>query len=267
MNILGDSEEKIAFEKSGIIKSGCPIVTGVTRPSVLRVIEETARNLNSPLYAYWRDFNATGRSYSINDNIFDYYGYRTLENLHINLNGEHQTMNAAISLKALELSFGRLGLEMREEALRKALGRIFWPGRFEVMHVQGKEIVLDGAHNPEAAKVLKKTVERYYPGQRLTILFGSLDDKDFESNIRALAPVADRVVVCRVPNHRSVHPENVAGVWKRYASNVEYIDSYREALDSLLKGGEKRFLICGSLYLVSELRNILTGVKEYAGRR
>ncbi len=267
MNILGDSEEKIAFEKSGIIKSGCPVVTGVTRPSVLGVIEETARNLNSPFYAYWRDFNATGSSYSTNDNSFDYYGDRTLRDLLINLNGEHQTMNAAISLKALELSFEGLCLEMKEETLRKALRRIFWPGRFEVMHVQGKEIILDGAHNPEAAKVLKKTVEIYYPGQRLTLLFGSLDDKDFESNVRALAPVADRVVVCRVPNHRSVHPESVAGIWKKYTSNVEYIDSYREALDTLLKGGEKRFLICGSLYLVSELRNILTGVKEYAGRR
>jgi len=266
LNILGDTEEKIAFEKSGIIKGSCPVVTGVTRPSVLKVVSDTASNLNSPFYAYWRDFDARGLSYSINDNTFDYSGERKLKSLKINLNGEHQTVNSAISLKALEVAFERLGLEFREESLREALRRVVWPGRFEVLNFEGKEIVLDGAHNPDAARVLRKTVERYYPQRRLTMLFGSLDDKDFESNVRALAPIAGKVVVCRVPNHRSVHPEKVAEVWKKYSDNVTYIESHEAAFESLIRSEEHVFLICGSLYLVSEFRNIFTGAEEYAGR-
>ncbi|MFA7428209.1 MAG: bifunctional folylpolyglutamate synthase/dihydrofolate synthase, partial [Mesotoga sp.] len=74
-----------------------------------------------------------------------------------------------------------------------------------------------------------------------------------------------RVVVCRVPNHRSVHPERVADTWRKYCSFVDLVESHEAAFETALSTSEK-ILVCGSLYLVSEIRNSLTGVKESAGR-
>ncbi|MDI9367771.1 MAG: folylpolyglutamate synthase/dihydrofolate synthase family protein [Thermotogota bacterium] len=263
--ILGDSEEKIAREKSGIIKVNSPVVSGITRPAIRRIVSETAGRLDAPTFFYQRDFDAYGREYAINNNTFDYRGDKTIRNLRIRLNGEHQIANAAIAIKTAEIGLEKMGNEVDERCLREALVNVRWPGRFEVFSINSKTVVLDGAHNPEAAKVLRKTVERYFPKEKVTLLFGSLDDKDYESNIRTLSKITDRVVVCRVPNHRSVHPERVADTWRKYCSFVDLVESHEAAFETALSTSEK-ILVCGSLYLVSEIRNSLTGVKESAGR-
>jgi dihydrofolate synthase/folylpolyglutamate synthase len=146
-----------------------------------------------------------------------------------------------------------------------ALKSVSWPGRFEVFSQDSKSVILDGAHNPDAARVLRRTVEKYFPGERLTLLFGSLDDKDYETNIKVLSEIADSVVVCRVPNHRSIHPEKVADVWRKYCSSVQFVEEHEIAMNKALEISDS-LLVCGSLYLVSEIRNLLTGVSEHAGR-
>ena len=263
--ILGDSEEKIAVEKSGIIKVNSPVVSGITRPAIRRVVSETAKSMGSPTFFIGKDFNAYGREYKLDSNVFDYEGTNVYYDLITNLNGEHQVANAAVALKTFETAFDRVGKSVDENRLRKTLKNVIWPGRFEVFSVLSKTVILDGAHNPDASRILRKTVERYFAGEKLTLLFGSLDDKDYESNIRTLSSITDRVVVCRVPNHRSLHPEEVANTWRRYCDQVSFVDSHEAALETVLQTSEK-ILVCGSLYLVSATRNILTGVKEYAGR-
>ncbi|HDP78676.1 MAG TPA: bifunctional folylpolyglutamate synthase/dihydrofolate synthase [Mesotoga infera] len=263
--ILGDTEEKIAKEKSGIIKYNSPVVSGITRPAIRRIVSETAGRLDAPAFFYQKDFDAYGREYNINKNTFDYRGKKSIRNLRIRLNGEHQIANAAVAIKATEIGLEKIGNGVDERRLREALENVRWPGRFEVFSVNSKTVVLDGAHNPEAAKVLRRTVERYFPDEKITLLFGSLDDKDYESNIKTLSNITDRVIVCRVPNHRSVHPERVADTWRKYCSFVDLVESHEAAFETALCTSEK-ILVCGSLYLVSEIRNSLTGVKESAGR-
>ncbi|RAM60467.1 folylpolyglutamate synthase [Mesotoga sp. SC_4PWA21] len=263
--ILGDSEEKIAVEKSGIIKVNSTVVSGITRPVIRRVISETAKSMGSRASFIWKDFNAYGRKYRLDSNTFDYEGTNVYHDLITNLNGEHQVANAAVALQTFETAFDRVGKSVDENRLRKALKNVIWPGRFEVFSVLSRTVILDGAHNPDASRILRKTVERYFAGEKLTLLFGSLDDKDYESNIRTLSSITDRVVVCRVPNHRSLRPEEVASTWRRYCDQVSFVDSHEAALETVLQTSEK-ILVCGSLYLVSETRNILTGVKEYVGR-
>jgi dihydrofolate synthase/folylpolyglutamate synthase len=221
--------------------------------------------MNSPYFFYKRDFDATGREYALNRNIFDYTGSNNFENLQINLNGEHQTVNAALAIKTSEIAMGEIRSGLNEEKLRMALKSVSWPGRFEVFSQDSKSVILDGAHNPDAARVLRRTVEKYFPGERLTLLFGSLDDKDYETNIKVLSEIADSVVVCRVPNHRSIHPEKVADVWRKYCSSVQFVEEHEIAMNKALEISDS-LLVCGSLYLVSEIRNLLTGVSEHAGR-
>lgn len=263
--ILGDTEEKIAKEKSGIIKFNSPVVSGITRPAIRRIVSETAGRLNAPTFFYEKDFNSQGVNYAINNNTFDYRGDMTIRNLRFRLNGEHQIVNAAVAIKATEIGLEKLGNGLDEKCLRDGLESVRWPGRFEVFSIHSRTVVLDGAHNPEAAKVLRKTVERYFPDEKITLLFGSLDDKDYESNIRTLSKITDRVIVCRVPNYRSVHPERVADTWRKYCSFVDLVESHEAAFETALSTSEK-VLVCGSLYLVSEIRNSLTGVKESARR-
>lgn len=265
--ILGDTEEKIAFEKAGIIKKGRPVVTGVTRPSLRKFLKEVAVENQSPIYMIDRDFAAAARKYSPADNVIDYWGGATIKDIHLSLNGVYQLPNAAITLKTLEVFFGEMRLPLDENILKEALSHVIWPGRFELFKPDSKTIILDGGHNPAGVKVLRDSIEAYYPGRKIDILYGSLDDKDFESNITLLEPVARKVVVTRVPNHRSVNPEKVYQTWKKHHhEDVIYIESPVLALEELKMTGTDPFLCCGSLYLISELRNLLIGGEVVAGR-
>jgi len=107
--ILGDTEEKIAKEKSGIIKFNSPVVSGITRPAIRRIVSETAGRLNAPTFFYEKDFNAQGIDYAINNNTFDYRGDKTIRNLRFRLNGEHQIVNAAVAIKATEIGLEKTG--------------------------------------------------------------------------------------------------------------------------------------------------------------
>ncbi|MFO7881748.1 MAG: folylpolyglutamate synthase/dihydrofolate synthase family protein [Kosmotogaceae bacterium] len=259
--ILGSSEEKIAIEKSQIIKQGRPLVNGVTRPCIRKIIEDKCAETKSKFWTFWKDFDINDTKMKLNKNEFNYHGEKEYTKLGLALNGEHQFKNAAVALKAFEVSTKELNISVEEEKLRKALKEVKWPGRFEVFNYSDRMVILDGAHNPDGAVRFRNNLEAYFESKNLFLLYGGLDDKDHKTTARYISPAIETVVITRVPSHRNVSPEKIFEEWKTIKKDAEYIDDYKSALEYLINYSEKDdVIICtGSLYLVSALRYYISG--------
>ncbi len=262
--ILGSTEEKIATEKSQIIKRGRPLVNGVTRPCIRKIIEDKCAEAKSKYWTFWKDFDFSDPKLKLNENEFNYHGKKEYSKLRLSLNGEHQFKNAAVALKAFEVGTCELNKSIEEDKLRKALRNVKWPGRFEPFKHSDRLIVLDGAHNPDGAICFRNNLETYFGSKNLFLLYGGLDDKDHKTTARYISPAVENVVITRVPSHRSVCPEKVYQEWKTIKNDVSYVDDYKDALEYLIKKSKKQdVIICtGSLYLISALRYYISGGTE-----
>ncbi len=224
---LGDSLEAIAAEKAGIIKPGCPAVSAPQPESVLRVFRETARARNAEFEVINAPFEGS-----------------------IGLAGSHQKWNAALAARALQLS----GLPVSGAEIARGFASAQWPGRFQSL---GPDLVLDGAHNPHAARQLERTWRELRGPQKARIVLGMMRDKDAALFCAALAPIASCAVTVTVGNERTLSAEEMAGIWKTTNPGipVQPVSSLREALEP----GHGPTLITGSLFLIGEALALLQG--------
>ncbi len=257
--VLGDTLEEIASEKAGIIKEATPVVVGKQPPDTLRVLLETAARKNAPSHVFGRDFHVV-----IHDGVFDYHdNSHTLRNLKPSLLGDHQKENAATAIRALLVLKGR-GLPVSVADIPESLRRVHWPGRgemFENGHDPSIRLMLDGAHNPDGAEILRHTLETL-PFNRLHIVIGILADKDIESIAERLLSMADRVIAVTPRNERA--PEVAAfsrrirpflGAGARLDTAESISDGIALATRSLGLGD--LLVVTGSLYTVGEARDVI----------
>ena len=273
---LGNTLAQIAFEKAGIIKPGMPVVTGVTEEEPLSVIRRRAQELGAPLYVVstapgadvtWREI-----SRSMEGQVIDVFGPGfAYEGLKVPLLGKHQQQNAALAVASLELARPdnrRKVLHLDRAAVAHGIATTVWPGRFEVLS-RRPPVILDGAHNPGGARVLREAMEDV-PRKRLICVFGMLGDKEYREVTATVAAMCDSVVVTRPDTPRSLDAAALAEEVRQYVSDVAIEPDIRKAIDlALAKAGpEDAILCCGSLYLVGPARTHLRaklGISE--GRR
>ncbi|MEN3008873.1 folylpolyglutamate synthase/dihydrofolate synthase family protein [Pseudothermotoga sp.] len=262
MHILGDTVEKIAFEKAGIIKFSNPTVCGETKLGPLEVIQNVCKEKKSELHLIGRDFEFDKVQLKLNENKFNFRGLRNFKDLELTLNGEHQFLNASVALQAFLLFAEKLGFEVREEAVRKALKKTINPGRFEIIG-DNPRYIFDGAHNTPAAATLKKTIITYLANEKLAGIVGILDDKDKTGVLSHIAPLFERLIITRPISHRAVKPEETYELAKQFNKNASFEPDPIKALEILKKEGWPTIIITGSLYLVGYLRDyILDGTLE-----
>lgn len=265
--ILGNTLESIAFEKAGIIKGNSKVVTGETKERALKIIKEGASRKKANVYRFGEDFGYKDYSLNVNSNEFDYLGlWRNLYNLKISMNGEHQLINCSIALASFEIIVKELGLKFSENGIRNTLKKVKWPGRFEVMHLDSKEIVLDGAHNPAGILSLKKSLEIYYPQKKKIAVLGILDDKDYKKMITEINDVFSEVILTKPVSYRTSNINEILGFLKilRNKNEVEYIENpikaFKKAFDECRE--DCIIVVAGSLYLVGYLRDYLIKVGQ-----
>jgi len=262
MHILGDTLEKIAFEKAGIIKDSIPTVCGETKPGPVEVIKKVCEEKRSELHLLSRDFIYENMQMKLNENRFDFKGLKNFEGLELTLNGEHQFLNASVALQTFLLFADRMGFEVKEEAVRRALKKTTHPGRFEVVGEKPRYI-FDGAHNAPAAASLKRAVNTYLQGERLAGLVGVLDDKDKVGVLSQIAPLFERLMITRPVSHRATNPQETYEIARRYNDNVSFEPDPVKALETLKEEGWSTIIITGSLYLVGYVRDyVLDGKLE-----
>lgn len=259
-HILGERLSQIAAEKAGILKPGVPAVTGCEAIEALTVIEAGAKEKNCKLYRIGHEFDSKLLSSGEEGISFAFNGpFRRLDRVNLPLRGAHQMKNGAVALMTLEVLRQYYATVLDEEEIREGMEGVIWPGRLE--QVSGRpKIVLDGAHNAEGAKALACALQdlRY---ERLHLLVGVLEDKDAESILAPLLPLADRVTVTGVSNPRGLDPHRLQKKAAGLQPDLE-IECVPRAEEALAKarneaGDHDCILVTGTLFLVSEIRKII----------
>ena len=247
--ILGDTVEKIAAEKAGIIKAGCPCVLYQQSDSVTQVIRQRCGEVGAELHI--ADFSAIKTEFdSLEGQVFTYKG----EAYAIPLLGAHQLKNAAVVIETAE-TLRRRGWKLPHEDVEHGLYAVSWPARFEVVS-DGPCFVVDGGHNPQCAQTVAENLKKYFPGCRRVLLIGVLADKDYRSLADILAPEADEFV-CVTPNSdRALPAEELAQVLRPYGKPVTVCESIKEGVSAAIDAAGKDGMVCavGSLYMVGEIR-------------
>ena len=248
---LGKSLLKIAGEKAGIIKKGRPLITAATQPRLLRLFSKVCREKGSLYFRVGREFRYVGAE----DGEFHYEGlHRKLWGLHLNLRGFHQIVNATTALGAMEV-LDDLGYPVSTDAMVEGLREADWPGRLEVV-ASSPKVVLDGAHNPAGALVLGESLKKEFQYQHLILLIGVMKDKDIESILHLLAPLADHIILTKPNSDRAATPASLKKALGRNGKRAEIIEDLKEAIERGLSitGQEDLLCITGSLYTVGEAR-------------
>jgi len=256
---LGRTLGAIAREKAGILKEGVPVVSAPQPPAARAVLARRARALGIPLAILGRDFHARLRP----SGGFDYEGLgRSLQGLRCGLAGPHQAQNAAVALAACERLAER-GLRIALDAMRRGVAASRWPGRLEVVRRTGQgrsRVVLDGAHNPAAARALIQALRATFTYRRLLLVFGAMADKDHRALVRPLAREVVRtggMAVATAPTfERSADPRSIGAILRTARARTEVIPSVPAAVDRAIRaaGDEDLVLVAGSLYLIGEAR-------------
>jgi dihydrofolate synthase/folylpolyglutamate synthase len=249
MQYLGDSLTKIAAEKAGIIKPGCPVVSCEQEPELLEVLRNKAAKTGSALRLA-DSAKAVETVYSLGDTRFTYEGasYR------IGLLGKHQVKNAVLAIEAARMLI-QAGYSIREEAIRTGLSTARWPGRLELISIK-PYLVLDGAHNEDAALNLRESIQTYFPNRRLLFILGVLADKDYHRLLRIMAPLADTIYTLTPETPRALRSDLLAEEAARYCDRVIDAGNAREALKLAYEeaGDEDVILSFGSLSFLGDLQ-------------
>ncbi|OGF97203.1 MAG: hypothetical protein A2Z06_01265 [Candidatus Glassbacteria bacterium RBG_16_58_8] len=193
---LGESLREIAMEKLGILKKGVPLITGVERAELRDTFDRTARVRGVPIH--YLDDEAEYRLDEISlDGIRFFYrsADRVLPDLFFPLTGPHQARNAALAVRALELMGPPFGL--KEEIVRRGLGAVVLPGRFQVVRRSPYHLICDVFHNPHGADAVRRTLSMLFPGRSVRLIIGMAGDKDLSGVADALSPLLSTVITVK----------------------------------------------------------------------
>ena len=256
---LGNTLSAIAGEKAGIIKSGAPLITYARQKLVLDLFRQRCHELNVPMYVGGVDFKSRG----ISPGRFSYQGLKhNLERLTVNLWGRHQYKNAAVALAVIEL-LQEKGIPVPEAAIREGLAGVRWPGRLEKVP-QDPRVILDGAHNPDAAHTLARALKRDHLKGRRFLVMGIMADKDEETILSTLLPLAQTVIFTRPHYFRAAKPEDLAHRAASYNLEVLLEPEVSLAVQRArsLAGPQDQVVVTGSLYTVGEALEYFEKMRE-----
>lgn len=257
---LGDTVEKIAAEKAGIIKPDVPVVLGANAPGVRAVVEARAREVGAPFY-YAPDLAAEGEipdgfslagAFNRENAVTAIAALKVLGSLRVNL-------GRLGSSEPLRVNLGRLGSpELGRGDFGKGFSKVVWPGRFQVVG----NFIVDGAHNPPAARALAEALDGYGKGSTFNLIAGFCGDKDVAEVLSILAPFAKKGYAVRTNNPRSLSSEETAAKMREAGIDAVACASLKEAINNagtrdahLCQKGENvkpTAIICGSLFLAGE---------------
>ena len=262
MNILGDNLKDIAKEKAGIIKNGVPVILYPQEKEAEEVILKTAEEKNSKVYFVKKE---NGKLIDINyEELYQKVqieGCKNTYTINLPLLGEHQIMNLGVVLNTIEALFEIENIPIDKNIVEKSLEDVKWVGRLEVLG-RKPTILIDGAHNIDAIKSLKRNVGKYFKYNKIYLLLGILADKQVKEMIEEITPMAEKVYALTPHSERAELSEDLKIEIQKCNSNVVAMENYEEAFLLALKEAneEDLILISGSLYMIGDMRKIITKI-------
>lgn len=228
---LGETIREIAAEKAGILKRNVPVIVADIHPEARDVIGRKALTLGIPYIE----------------------AHPLPDDWKMGLPGPHQKENATLAVEAVcRVEDERL----TRDGIRESLGKTTWRGRFQVIN---DRIVLDGAHNPDAAEVLAKTWENEFPGEKATLIFGAAEGKDVTSVFEFLLPHIDSVIFVAIKSERRLSPDAMKTALNEAGGTGIHVDTAKTVAAALAiaEKCDKRILVAGSLFLVGEALSLI----------
>ena len=264
MAVLGDTLAKIAGEKAGIIKQGVPVVFAPQKEEALEVLERVARSLDSNITLIGRDVNFERFESSLDGQTLHLssFLFPSSVDLAIPLLGFHQIENAATAYAALKAS----GLEIADESIQKGFSQVKWRARFDVVRrgAEAPPVILDSAHNQDSFIRLRETLEEYFPGKMVYLIFGASEDKNIPGMFAEMKPKIKRLIVTRADHPRALEVEKIVELAKQAGVEAEAVTPVESAFARALELSKKDgsiVLSAGSMFVTAEVMRAWNKIK------
>jgi dihydrofolate synthase/folylpolyglutamate synthase len=248
---LGDTVEKIAGEKAGIIKDNCDVVLYQQKDSVFEVINSVCSAKTARLHMV--NFNHIEvLSSDMQGQILNYEHFK---NIKISLLGEYQQKNAAVALKTIEVLVNK-GWQINEQKVKEGMINAKWPGRFEVLN-RNPYFIVDGAHNPNGVQALADNIEAYFKDRKVIFIIGVLRDKNYKEMMNRIASYGKKFIVVPPENQRALSQSELALFLSgSFEIDVMEVVDVRAGIDlALAMASEDDIIIAfGSLYMTGSIR-------------
>ena len=261
---LGETIEEIAAEKAGIIKEGCPVITGVENEEAMWVLKHKAIEKHTPIFVALQSpfeiLEETVEGTRVRAEVLK----ETYE-FTISMVGRHQVQNALTALTAIALLNKRGDFTVTDEQIAEGFKRAKQIGRFEIMEKE-PFVILDGAHNPGGAKALKETVLRHFKDKKILMVTGILADKEVEEVLDSFMDITKDFIATEPDNPRKLPAEELTEKMQKRGGHVHCFSKAEEAV-SCAQGLYEAYdviLFTGSLYLIGKIRGLINekGVRE-----
>ncbi len=281
---LGETLAKIAGEKAGIIKPGVPVIVAPQENEAMAVVNARAAELSAPVISvsdsarlHHCDFLRLGISLQdgprsrlsiAGQYVFDASTPRDSYHVALEMRGRHQVTNALTAMLIAE-ELRKKGFGTRKEQIVCGLQRARWAGRLQMIEVSGQQpmVLLDGAHNPAGAQILRNFLEEHCREVHITLIFGAMGDKAVVEMAELLFPAVRMLILTKVENPRAAEAERIAQLTKAIRQDAVCTRSLAEAwMEAIrLTPANGLIVICGSLYLVGEFLKHLAEHKRSFG--
>jgi len=271
MEYLGDTLEKIALTKSGIIKESAFAVLARQEPDVAQVLMHKCAQVDATPIREGIEYSVKNRALAVGGQLISIAGvYGEYNDLFLPLHGAHQASNAATAIAAVEVFAGESKLD--EEVVREALVNATSPGRCEII-MRNPTVIIDAAHNPHGAQSLKRTISEEFDFDSIIGVIAPMGDKDVDGILEELESVVNRVIVSKNSSHRAADLSELrASAQGIFGSErVTAIESLQEALvkaieqaklDNGVSDSNTAVLVAGSVVTAGEARGIIRRMKE-----
>lgn len=262
MAFLGNSLAEITANKAGIIKDGCQVVTLPQDQACMDVIRKVCEERGAALTVApgLYDGQVDKVRYGIEKQSFRYKKRMKIE---LPLIGTFQIENAALAIAVCEVLCS-LGYDITDAQIQKGIRSTVWHGRFEVL-AKRPYFIIDGAHNEDAAKKLKESLQFYFTNKRIIFIMGILKDKEYEKILQITAPLAESIITVKTPdNPRAMDAYELALKAAKYHPNVTAADSVEEAVEMsyLLADRDSVIIAFGSLSYLGRVMDIMEKRKK-----
>lgn len=252
---LGNTIDKIAYEKAGIIKNNSFVVAHPQQKEAMDTIENICNEMESKLLVApvesikIEKYDEFGMKFDV-----DLYGEK-LCGLEIGLLGKYQANNAVVALMTIKTLREYHNISITESSIRNGLRNAKWPGRLEVLK-RNPTLVIDGAHNIHGARALKKSIEEIFSYNRLIGVIGVLGDKDVDGILKEIIPLCSTVIITKPNNPRAISLEELREKIEAFDKEVLVYEKISDAVDKSLEisKADDMVVYCGSLYMIGDIR-------------
>ncbi len=257
VEILGDTIEKIAGEKAGIIKQNSSVVTYPLQQddAVAVFMQQCAKTGSTLIIPNANQITINTCNSFGSEFIYDNEMYK------IKLVGEHQIYNAVAVIEAMNI-LSKKGFLINTNNIKQGLEKTIIPARFEIMSTNPL-VIVDGAHNSQAARSLAINMDKLEANYKIAIM-GMMADKDYESAVNDIGSRCKSVITVPVNNPRAINNKTLATIALKYCDEVYAIDDYLDALEKAMSLSDEKsaIIICGSFYMASDMRKIVKNWKS-----